>query len=144
MKFLFAVLIGFSLLGCAVGKQVMAQASMNGVWEEVVTREGVDEPYSVLTLDLSVVDGRIAGRYCFVTRFGRKIDCDPDAGDNLRGLVDAAGTMATISFDSSFGAMDGKATLTLQDHSLHWDLVSPPVGGEFFGPRQAQLTRPHD
>lgn len=134
MKFLLAVLIGFSLSGCATGKQVMLPASMNGVWEKVVTREDVDEPYSVLTLELNVVDGRIAGRYCFVTRFGRKIDCDPDAGDNLRGLVDAAGTMATISFDSSFGAMDGKATLKRQDHSLHWNLVSPPVGGEFFAP----------
>lgn len=143
MKFLFAVVMGLALSGCAANQQVMAQESMDGVWEEVVTREGIDEPYSVMTLELDVVDGRISGRYCFVTRFGKKIDCDPSAGDNLRGLVDAAG-VATISFDSSFGAMDGKATLKLQDHSLYWDLASPPVGGDFFGPKQAQLTRPRD
>lgn len=103
-------------------------------------RPGNDVPYSVLTVELRVSDRTVAGSYCFVTRFGNKIDCDPESGDNLTGIVLPDGS-AAISFDSTFGAKGGRAVLTARGDELEWTTVEPPTGGEFHGPESALLRR---
>ncbi|MGQ4582085.1 hypothetical protein [Lysobacter sp. F60174L2] len=129
-----------ALSACAATRADPGPSDLAGSWEEETLRPGSQMPYSVLTVELRVSGRKIAGSYCFVTRFGKKIDCDPDSGDNLGGVVNPDGS-ATISFDSTFGAEGGKAVLTSRGDEMEWTTVEPPTGGDFYGPESALLQR---
>lgn len=143
MKCLKAIVIAFTfmaLCACAVTRADSGSSALAGSWEEEVLRDGSDVPYSVLTVELRVSGQTLAGSYCFVTRFGGKIDCDPESGDNLAGVVHPDGS-ATVYFDSTFGATGGKAVLKSSGDRLEWTTVEPPTGGDFYGPDSAVLQR---
>lgn len=129
-----------ALSACATTRADAGRSDLAGSWEEETLRPGTEVPYSVLTVELRVSDWKIAGSYCFVTRFGKKIDCDPESGNNLAGVVNPDGS-ATISFDSTFGGTGGKAVLKPRGDALEWATVEPPTGGDFYGPESALLQR---
>lgn len=132
-----------ALNACAATRADPGTSDLAGSWEEETLRPDSEAPYSVLTVELRVSDGKIAGSYCFVTRFGKKIDCDLESGDNLAGVVNPDGS-ATISFDSTFGATGGKAMLKPHGDELEWTTIEPPTGGDFYGPESALLQRVGD
>lgn len=143
MKCLNAIAIAavcIALSACTATKAGPVPSGLAGSWEEETLRPGSEVPYSVLTVELRVSGAELTGSYCFVTRFGRKIDCDPESGDNLDGVIHPDGS-ATISFDSSFGATGGKAELKPRGDELEWTTVEPPTGGDFYGPESARLQR---
>jgi len=129
-----------ALSACAATRADPGPSELAGSWEEETLRPSSELPFSVLTVELRVSGQKIAGSYCFVTRFGRKIDCDPEGGDNLAGMLNPDGS-ANVSFDSSFGATGGKAVLKPRGDELEWTTVEPPTGGDFFGPESALLQR---
>lgn len=128
------------LSACTATRADPVPPGLAGSWEEETLRPGSEVPYSVLTVDLRVSGPNLTGSYCFVTRFGRKIDCDPEGGDNLDGVIHPDGS-ATVSFESSFGATGGKAVLRPRGDKLEWTTVERPTDGDFYGPESALLQR---
>ena len=127
--------------GCAPMRATGSpDGAMSGIWEEQIVRDGRDIPFSVLTVELRVSDSAVSGRYCFVTRFGSRMDCDPEGRDNIRGRVTEAG-VASIHFTSSFGGEDGSATLRRDGQRLLWQTIVPPSDDRFLGPHSATLRR---
>lgn len=146
MKHLNVIAIAITCIAlgaCTTTRADPGSSGLAGSWEEETTRPGSDVPYSVFTVELRVSDRKVAGSYCFVTRFGKKIDCDPEGGDNLAGTVNPDGS-ATVSFDSTFGATGGKAVLKPRGDRMEWTTVESPTGGDFYGPESALLQRVGD
>lgn len=127
--------------GCAPMRATgSSDGALSGIWEEQIVRDGRDIPFSVLTVELRVSGNAVSGRYCFVTRFGSRTDCDPEGGDNIRGRVTAAG-VASVHFTTSFGGEDGSATLRRDGQKLLWQTTVPPSDDRFLGPHTATLRR---
>lgn len=139
--------IGWLLLGTAgcVAAEIPCatrQDSLEGFWEEVVPGAHEPTPYSVFNLDLVIHENAVSGAYCFVTQGGKRIDCDPQSGDNLHGYLESNSRSALVTFDSSLGGRNGEARLSVEDGVLHWELRAPPKGGSaFYGPNSAVLHR---
>ncbi|WP_425494529.1 DUF4087 domain-containing protein [Lysobacter auxotrophicus] len=111
----------------------------SGDWVEVTQGDSAGEtPYSTFELHLIAKDKRLMGSYCYVTRHGAKIDCDP-AESNLSGVVSTDGKTASVKFSSTFGATGGVALLSRNGEQLSWKLLTVPTGGAFYGPRMASL-----
>lgn len=108
----------------------------SGKWEYVDNIGESEKPYSVFDLILSEDEkGDIRGSYCFVTQSGSRIDCDPESELNVHGSIEDSTGKATVNFNSSFGAKDGVAELSINaDGTLVWDVVKQPQGGDYYGP----------
>lgn len=123
----------------AFSQSIYATEAYKGQWsgEEVV--DGVTA--STLTLDISQKGKVLQGQYCYVTQQGNRIDCPDKDTINLHGEVD--GKSSIIYFDSSFGAKNGSARITLDDKKMEWDLLEEPKGGGFYAPEKYILIKAH-
>jgi hypothetical protein len=116
---------------------VYAIDGFTGQWsgENVVN----DQNSSTLTLDIIQKGDVINGQYCYVTQNGNRIDCPDDDTINLHGKV--KGSSSIINFDSSFGAKNGKAKITIDDNKMKWEILIKPEGGRFYAPEKYDLTK---
>lgn len=93
-----------------------------GKWS-VDTYDSNQEPISSLSVDIDDLStSNIEGKYCYISRYGKKIDCLNDfqgfaIGDNRY----------LITFDSSFDNIQGKAILTLEEKKVIWMLKEFPA-----------------
>lgn len=93
-----------------------------GKWS-VDTYDSNKEPISYLSIDIDDLSiSNIEGKYCYISRYGKKIDCLNDfqgfaIGDN----------QYLITFDSSFDNVQGEATLTLEKDKVIWTLKEFPA-----------------
>ncbi|MGV8919990.1 MAG: hypothetical protein ACOH2R_19645 [Pseudomonas sp.] len=111
----------------------------SGSWIAVQQGNSGDEtPYSTFEVSLKIEDATVTGSYCYVTRYGAKIDCDLEE-ENISGIFDTKTGVAIVNFSSSFGATGGVATLTNQNDDLTWEVMQPPTGGDYYGPSSATL-----
>lgn len=120
----FLALLSFS----AVGNE-----NFSGKWQ------GESGTSSTFTLVLKQNAQTLTGSYCYITQHGNRIDCPEQDEDNLHGSV--KGNRAHIVFDSSFGGINGQATLILQDGMMTWQLEKEPVKGEYYAPESYTLSR---
>ena len=99
------------------------------------------QPYSTLTLTLVESDNsRLTGNYCFITKFGKRIDCDPDESINhIKGVKTKK--HAKIEFYSSFAMAYGKARLIFNKDTALWETTEVPKGERFYGPYKAILKK---
>ena len=133
-------LIFFSQALLLLGVPAHAQ-TFSGDWEVTVQGKDPETPYSTFELHLTQKGPELRGSYCYVTRYGDKIDCDPNGPDNLKGVVDMQANTATVTFNSFFGAEGGVAKVSLKDDKINWRVTTPPKGGEYFGPLSSTLQR---
>lgn len=140
MKYLLSAALFLLIAGCVSTGAAAGSSGLIGQWEKEVFREGNDVPFSVLTVELWSKDQRLVGTYCHVTAFGNRIDCDPDSGANIHGLIDSTGR-ATVRFQSSFGGSEGTAELRIEGDALLWTTTQAPSGARFYGPDRALLNR---
>ncbi|WP_174822349.1 hypothetical protein [Pantoea sp. CCBC3-3-1] len=108
----------------------------SGVWQ------GHEDEYSSLMLKLNQNGNGIKGQYCYITQNGNRIDCPADNINNLSGII--KGSVAEISFDSSFGGKSGKSKLTINGKEMRWTLLAEPKDGVSYAPTHYTLTRSTD
>jgi hypothetical protein len=115
----------------------------SGRWQDASQLAGSEKPYSTFDLILNEDDrGHIQGSYCFVTRFGNRIDCGSTREMNLSGNVTDSAKKAIVNFYSFFGAKNGVAELSTNDDGLIvWNVLKQPQGGNYYGPNHAILRR---
>jgi len=115
---------------------VSAESLFAGQWS------GGESNISTLTLKLSQQDKKITGTYCFITQKGNRIDCAEDNEVNLWGTVN--NNHADIKFNSTFGGVNGQATLEIKDAKMEWHLTQPPQKGEYYAPENYTLMKEKD
>ncbi|EOV9550538.1 hypothetical protein [Cronobacter sakazakii] len=113
-----------------------ADERFSGQWE------GENGAGSVLTLDLKQNAQMINGTYCYITQRGNRIDCAAPGETNLRGT--STGNRADVAFDSTFGGVNGQASLEVEGDRMTWRLIKVPVKGGYYAPQTFTLTRNHD
>ena len=80
-----------------------------GKWS-VDTYDSNKEPISSLSIDINEIStSNIEGKYCYISKYGKKVDCLND----FQG-VSINDKQYLITFDSSFNNIQGKATLNLE------------------------------
>lgn len=137
------MLIGAFALTSPLAGKAPADTSLAGDWIAMSAVDSTDgAPYSVFELHLKVRGRELSGAYCYVARYGAKIDCDPE-GENVSGTLSSDGRDASVEFDSTFGATSGKAQLSLRGQKLTWKLLKAPKGGAYFGP-DTEVLVPED
>lgn len=101
--------------------------SVAGLW---------DDPSTFFVLELYQDGLSVYGKHSVVGQNGAKIDA-PDA--SIEGTL--SGTVATVTFRSSFTISTGTAEITYVDaNTIKWKIIAPP-DGEFYLPMEATLTR---
>lgn len=140
-KPLVVIFIALLSFACAATKGEEQQSGLDGSWEALKFTTDPGTPYSTFHLKLRTSGHELAGKYCFITQSGNKIDCDPESGDNITGKIESGAVIAYVTFHSYFGARDGKARIDLKDESLYWKVESMPTGGEFYGPKSSIMHR---
>lgn len=100
---------------------------------------GSESSESTFTLKLSQQSNKITGSYCFITQRGNRIDCPDEQHNNLRGEV--VNHTAIVTFDSSFGGKNGKATLVIHGDKMAWHLTQPPERGDYYAPVNYALVK---
>jgi hypothetical protein len=133
------VLIFISILSSSPLFAQGGQSGYEGAWSFEKDVSGQSTPYSTFELDIDVHENEVSGRYCYVTQFGNKIDCEPNDPPNIYGSIGSDGTLQ-ISFNSFSGASGGVATISRVGDELQWKVVKNPVGEGFYGPEQAELS----
>ncbi|EOE6917871.1 hypothetical protein ACNKCE_004341 [Cronobacter turicensis] len=116
---------------CSLG--ALANERFSGQWE------GENVAGSVLTLNLKQNAQVINGTYCYITQRGNRIDCAAPGENNLHGII--AGNRADVVFDSSFGGVNGQASLEVESDRMTWQLIKVPVKGSYYAPQTITLTR---
>lgn len=119
---------------CSLG--ALADERFSGQWE------GENAAGSVLTLDLKQNAQVIKGTYCYITQRGNRIDCAAPGETNLRGI--STGNRADVAFDSTFGGVNGQASLEVEGDRMAWRLIKVPVKGGYYAPQTITLTRNRD
>ncbi|WP_324172520.1 tetratricopeptide repeat protein [Sulfurimonas sp.] len=112
---------------------------LNNTWNaERYLEQNKELPYSVFTINLKVnTNNKVVGSYCFVTRWGRKIDCFTDDTNNIHGVL--KNKKIEVIFDSSWGGKNGRANITIDEHcNLKWELLKDP-DGLFYIPKKSLL-----
>ncbi|EMH1277472.1 hypothetical protein V6A89_004491 [Enterobacter hormaechei] len=100
---LFLLLASFGSIAC-----------MTGHWESA-------SKSSTFTLDLVQAGEHVAGKYCFITNNGNRIDCaEKDDDDNIHGYINNG--VANIKFESTFGGK-GNASMRIKDGVLLYDIL---------------------
>jgi hypothetical protein len=140
MKQIFVLLLVLVLSqGCFAAED--SHPGLSGNWIAIQRGNSKDgTPYSTFEISLKLRGGAVTGSYCYVTRYGARIDCDLEAG-NISGAINEKTGVAIVNFASSFGAVGGKATLSVSDDALKWTVVRQPEGGEYYGPNTAVLRK---
>ncbi|WP_342325082.1 hypothetical protein AAEY27_10065 [Kosakonia sp. BYX6] len=103
--------------------------------------QGDDDFTSTFSLKLLQQNNKLTGSYCFITRGGNRIDCADEEQNNLSG--EAKNNVATITFDSTFGGKNGKATLVVDGEKMQWQLTQPPAKGNYYAPESYHLVKDH-
>lgn len=133
------LMVAFASTSSLAGK-APANTSFAGDWVAMSAGDSANGvPYSVFELHLKVRGRELSGVYCYVARYGAKIDCDPE-GENVIGTLSSDGRDASVEFESTFGATAGKAQLSLREEKLTWKLLKVPKGGAYFGPDMEVLV----
>lgn len=83
-------------------------ASFSGHWVDINNSRS-------LTLELSENGDHIAGRYCFITNNGNRIDCAEDNDTNINGIIQ--NNVGKVSYTSTFSGV-GEATLSMEKDIL--------------------------
>lgn len=112
-------------------------SSFAGAWSYA---EKDDNNITRETLTLSLIDrnGDLAGTYCFISNYGRKIDC-PDAGDiNVRGVVDSPG-VARLIINPDDPEYRFSARIVIDERRIDFAPLMLPEKTEFFGPGHVKL-----
>ncbi|MGY5956749.1 hypothetical protein ACUY4R_000842 [Kosakonia sp. BK9b] len=110
-----------------------AALDFSGMWQ------GADQDASTFTLRLTQQGNQLSGTVCFITRQGNRIDC-PEQGDtNVHGEI--ANNRAMLTFNSTFGGMNGKAEVVITGDKMQWRMTQPPVGGEYYAPESYTLVK---
>lgn len=92
-----------------------------GEWS-MDTYDSNKEPISSLSIDINEISmSNIKGEYCYISRYGKKIDCLND----FQG-ISINDKQYLITFDSAFDNIQGKATLTLEENKVIWALKEFP------------------
>ncbi|MDI7691708.1 hypothetical protein QLZ27_20960 [Cronobacter malonaticus] len=77
-----------------------------------------------------------------ITQRGNRIDCAAPGETNLRGT--STGNRADVAFDSTFGGVNGQASLEVEGDRMTWRLIKVPVKGSYYAPQTFTLTRNRD
>ncbi len=117
---------------------VWAAIDFNGEWSGAAGNENSSD-YSTLNIKIRQVDGKVVGRYCYITNSGNRIDCPDGDESNLHGIV--KNNKAVVKFDSAFGGKNGEAELTLNNNCMLWHLTVLPSHGEFYAPKYFSLKK---
>lgn len=106
-----------------------------GTWvdEGLSNSDGI--PKYVFTINLTEVDHKIVGDYCYISNYGKRDDCNnPIEGKRI------STDLYRVTFDSGFGGKNGIAKVKFSDGTMQWAIQRFPQGGEYSIPQKALLT----
>ena len=127
------------LLSCSI--YASSNIVLKDTWNAERYVDGNKElPYSTFTINLEIdTNNKVTGDYCFVTRWGKKIDCFNDETKNIEGLL--KNKKIKVEFYSSWGGKHGKANISFDSEcNLQWELIQAP-DGDFYVPKTSLLIR---
>jgi len=137
MKFSMSYLI---LLYTFLSPSSFALENFTGKWYGEVFYDNKKIPESTFELQLIQNLQKVSGRYCFITKYGNRIDCVNDDEINIKGVAQSK-YISLVTFNSSFGGKDGKAKLTIEGDHLKWTVLTLPMHGKYYIPKEYLLTR---
>lgn len=114
---------------------------LNGSWKaERYLNQNNKLPYSIFKINLSINNkNKITGNYCFITKWGKKIDCFNDGTNNISGIL--KNKKAEINFYSSWGGVNGKAIIIFDKKcNMTWKLIKV-TNGISYVPKKAFLLK---
>lgn len=107
-----------------------------GMWNEK-SYDSNKELVSSLSLTINdISQSKIGGDYCYISRYGNKIDCDTTFEGTAKN-----DKQYLINFTSSFDNLEGKALLTLNKQSITWTLKDFPADLGVPAPKSATLLK---
>lgn len=74
-----------------------------------------------LTLDLVEDSTHLAGKYCFITNHGNRIDCSEGNDRNINGVI--KDNVGVVDFKSTFGGI-GQATISIERDLLKYTITN--------------------
>lgn len=111
-----------NILATSKGSDSHNYSQYIGKWR-IDTYDSKKEPISSLSIDINDISASsIEGKYCYISSYGKKIDCLND----FQGIY-INDNQYLITFDSSFNNIQGKATLTLEEEKVIWTLKEFPA-----------------
>ena len=113
-------------------KNRVRSSLFGGTWDSFE-----DTPNVSFTLFLTQTNLKIEGKHCSSMYRGHKIDCSLE-DVSVSGSIN--GSIAIISFQSSYGLGKGDAKISLINNMLLWEITKPPKG-EYYIPRKAFLKK---
>lgn len=108
-----------------------------GDWELENNSPGINNTFSIHLQKNS--SGVLEGYYCAVVRNGTKIDCSPYKEINIK-TVDKQKEGYLVSFESFFGAKNGRALIKVKNNKLYWQIIKEPLG-DFYCPKSVYLIK---
>ncbi len=95
--------------------------------------EGI--PLYVFTINLTQVDHKLIGEYCYVSNYGKRDDCN----NPIRGKKISTG-LYQVDFNSSFGGKNGLAEIKFLDKKMYWIVHRFPRYGAYSIPKESTLV----
>jgi hypothetical protein len=92
------------------------------------------------SIELSLKDGLLLGRHCYVLNSGNKMDCSNGGKEFSIKIELPKNDTVTLKVKSFYSGEVGIAHLEIKEGKLFWKLVKAPKG-EYYFPKQAVLIR---
>jgi len=146
MKIASQAIILLSLLGLLTAPFAHAKdddEKIYGEWLYEATQMTDGVPQSQLSLTLRHSEGKLVGQYCYISNYGRRIDCPDDDEINVQGAVNQDNESATIHIDSTFQRGDARAVVRVVDNRLRFVIDQKSSMTLYSGPRDITLIRKH-
>jgi hypothetical protein len=100
---------------------------------------------SLLTLSLEKEGGDgVIGTYCYIARYGNRIDCPTDDKNNVTGRFEDGGKKAELIIQSSYVSGVSTVLVVADKQGLSYSLQEAPADVTYFGPTNVYLSRNSD
>jgi len=119
--------------GCALS--LHSECGICGGWQW----EKNDDRHD-FSLQISLQDGFVVGKHCYVFDYGNKIDCASDKQDVSFKIENSGLDSIRVNIRSHYSGQQGIAVVKLKAGKLHWKLVKAPAG-EYYLPKEALMIR---
>ncbi len=137
IKYIYIILLT-SIVSVAVSRCTSSQSSdceMCGEW-----RWKKNDDQHDFSVQISMQDGFLLGKHCYILDYGNKIDCSSEREDvsfrvSYRGI-----DSVQMNIRSYYSGTLGVAEIKLKNGKLHWKLINAPEG-EYYLPREAVLIK---
>lgn len=92
------------------------------------------------SVQISMQDGFLLGKHCYILDYGNKIDCSSEREDESFKVSYRGIDSVQMNIRSYYSGLLGVAEIKMKNGKLHWKLINAPKG-EYYLPKEALLIK---